>query len=450
MSDGNGGSATARATVSVGVAPPPSVSWDSRLSTLGIQLVEADAAPGAWYWKLVDGRFESDGEILPPPGGGDESHGTHAIYVKALGSANQPIENQEATVSWPTGNPTSSASLRTKGSFDGYWGNFPMAGGWCPFYPDGGRGPYGARVAGAPSDAVWGMGMPCNRHVSYRYVWKWTQKPLVSSRLTIHGGFGGPMSLDFVSKAKPGLVKILDSFGAAAEVKRVSPQTKVIGRAYLDSQPMDGDPVLRAREWWTRMRSVVQQYPEVDYWEGYNEPVVQTTAGMDWYARFEVERVRLLAAEGRKACIGNFSVGNPDLPLWPAFYPAIDAALAQDGILGLHEYGTPMQQWFDNGSGEGWLCGRYRKLYRQYLIPSGRRIPLAITECGVDVVAPVGWRNHFTAEQYLDQLKWYDRILKQDGYVLGATIFALEIPGWYDFDIAPLVDPLADYVAARP
>jgi hypothetical protein len=109
-----------------------------------------------------------------------------------------------------------------------------------------------------------------------------------------------------------------------------------------------------------------------------------------------------------------------------------------------------MQQYFDEGSGEGWLCGRYRKLYRQYLIPSGRRIPLAITECGVDVVAPVGWKNHFTAEEYLEQLKWYDRVLKQDDYVLGATIFALEIPGWWDFDIAPIVDPLAAYVGARP
>jgi hypothetical protein len=34
--------------------------------------------------------------------------------------------------------------------------------------------------------------------------------------------------------------------------------------------------------------------------------------------------------------------------------------------------------------------------------------------------------------------------------VLGATIFALEIPGWYDFDIAPIVDPLAAFVASRP
>lgn len=53
-----------------------------------------------------------------------------------------------------------------------------------------------------------------------------------------------------------------------------------------------------------------------------------------------------------------------------------------------------------------------------------------MTETGVDVVAPVGWKNHFTEEEYLEQLKWYDRVLWEDDYVVGATIFALEIPGW--------------------
>ncbi len=167
---------------------------------------------------------------------------------------------------------------------------------------------------------------------------------------------------------------------------------------------------------------------------------------MSWYAQFEAERVRLLAANGLKACIANFSVGNPDLPLWPHFYPAFEAAQAHGGILGLHEYGTPMQQHFDEQSGEGWFTARYRKLYRQYLIPDGKVIPLAITETGVDVVPPVGWKNHYIEAEYLEQLKWYDSVLLEDDYVLGATIFALEIPGWWSFDIAPIVDELVDYV----
>ena len=433
--------------------PPPSPGpegWDPRLDELGLTVITADVPEASWYWALIGGVFESDGEILPPPGGGSESSGTHSIYVKALSSDGSPVEGQEATVSWPRESPTEHVAIQTKAAIDGFWGDFPMAGGsWCPFFPDGPRGPYGARMAGAPSDQVWGMGMPCNRHVSFRFTWRWTQKAptAAKSKLTIHGGFGGPLSMQFVERAKPRLVKILDSFSAAPEIKRLSPGTVIIGRAYLATQPMDGDPVQRAREWWDRSRAIVLQYPEIDYWEAYNEPIIQTSDLMSWYAAFEAERVRLLAEHGRRACIGNFSTGNPDLPLWADFFPAIDAARAAGGILGVHEYGTPMQQFFDEAAGEGWLCGRYRKLYRQYLIPNDKGIPLAITETGVDVVPPVGWKNHFTEDEYLQQLEWYDRLLLQDDYVLGATIFALEIPGWWSFDIAPIVDRLADYVA---
>ena len=105
-----------------------------------------------------------------------------------------------------------------------------------------------------------------------------------------------------------------------------------------------------------------------------------------------------------------------------------------------------MQQYFDSASGEGWLCGRYRKVYRQHLIPSGKVLPLAITETGVDGVAPTGWKNHYSGDQYLSQLQWYDSLMRQDDYVLGATIFSLEIPGWAPFDIAPIAGPLTDYV----
>ncbi len=455
VSDGRGGEDTANVSVTVsGASPPPGgVSWDPRLSTLGLEVIEADVPPGTWYWKLTTAVFESDGEILPPPDGGSESHGTHSIYVKALNPDGSPIENQEALVSWPRDDPTQQASIRTKAAIDDFWGDFPMAGGWCPFFPDGPRGPYGARVApvtDVASDEVWGMGMPCNRHVSYRLTWKWSQKDSGQSKLSIHGGFGGPLSMQFVDRAKPRIVKILDSFSAAPEIRRLSPETEIIGRAFLPTQPMDGDPLQRAREWWDSQRALILQYPDIDYWEAYNEPIIQTPELMAWYAAFESERVRLLAEHGLRACIGNFSVGNTDLPLWPHFYPAFDAAKAHGGILGLHEYGTPMQQHFDESVGEGWFTGRYRKLYRQYLIPADKDIPLAITETGVDVVVSVGWKHHFTEEEYLDQLMWYDSILLEDDYVLGATIFALEIPGWWSFDIAPIVDQLADYVAVDP
>jgi hypothetical protein len=41
---------------------------------------------------------------------------------------------------------------------------------------------------------------------------------------------------------------------------------------------------------------------------------------------------------------------------------------------------------------------------------------------------------------------WYDRLLLEDELVLGATIFSLEIPNWFDFDIAPIMDLLTAHV----
>jgi hypothetical protein len=40
--------------------------------------------------------------------------------------------------------------------------------------------------------------------------------------------------------------------------------------------------------------------------------------------------------------------------------------------------------------------------------------------------------------------------MRADSYVLGATIFSLEIPGWDSFDIAEVAGPLTDYVRTTP
>lgn len=149
-------------------------------------------------------------------------------------------------------------------------------------------------------------------------------------------------------------------------------------------------------------------------------------------------------------------MGIPDVTdggaLWRAFYPAIDAAKANGGVLGLHEYSTPtMRNQFDESSGEGWLTGRYRKVYRHILIPDGRTIPLIITECGIDggVIGQAGngWKHYASAQEYFNQLIWYDGLIKEDSYVLGATVFCLEIPDWDSFDIAEVMNYLTPYVA---
>ena len=90
-------------------------------------------------------------------------------------------------------------------------------------------------------------------------------------------------------------------------------------------------------------------------------------------------------------CVGNFATGCPDVTnatMINAFLPAIRAAKEQyDAILGLHEYSAPWMWTCFNGTvanGTGWLTGRYRKLYNQFLIPNDISIPLVLTELGID------------------------------------------------------------------
>jgi hypothetical protein len=290
-----------------------------------------------------------------------------------------------------------------------------------------------------------------------------------------------------VLSVKPAVAKFVGEWGMAASV---STGTLVIGRQHnreftAEDQYRAGEsPEDAARRFVNHQKATYQANPEITYWEGHNEPVWSDGDGMAWYAQFEIERMRLMHETGRKCILGNFSTGQPDLDLWPAFMPAIGYGLAAnfEPILGLHEYSSPWMWWMtgphqmdpheDQGD-EGWTTLRYRKVYRQHLIPNGLAIPLVITECGLDIVSPRpasypagAWRNlcdwwklyHGAntdcAEFYTQQLLWYEQELLKDDYVVGATIFTWGNWGdpWNAFDVAgtQVEDKLIGHVRAWP
>lgn len=90
------------------------------------------------------------------------------------------------------------------------------------------------------------------------------------------------------------------------------------------------------------------------------------------------------------------------------------------------------------------MTGRYRKLYEQFLLPTDRKIPLVVTETGVDN-SPCGgspnlggWAAYCSfwaqngypgtcEEQYMSQLAWYDAVMRADEYVIGSTVFCLGV-----------------------
>jgi hypothetical protein len=286
-------------------------------------------------------------------------------------------------------------------------------------------------------------------------------------------------------QAKPAVVKFVGDWGTAANIPA---GILVIGAkaGNYDAQlqrTTGKTPREAAEQFVGDMRPTYEANPAITYWEGHNEPVWNSADEMDWYAQFEIERMKIMADMELKCVIGNYASGSPPLNLWPAFVPALKVARDYEALLGVHEYSCPWMWWMtgkyqmdpdeDQGD-EGWTTLRYRKIYRQHLIPAGvGDVPLVITETGVDPLVnpkPPGaksgtwsqlgdyWREHDNepdaADFYFRQLVWYDEELQKDDYVIGATIFTFGNWGgtWKHFDIAgtPVAEKLIAYAQQDP
>lgn len=281
-----------------------------------------------------------------------------------------------------------------------------------------------------------------------------------------------PAIMDFVRQARPAVMKAVGDFGFLAEVKEASPRTITIGRFPASNQDIAGNPEEAARQFVAEQLSYYEQNPYVDYWEGWNEPDPNMES-MSWYARFEQERVRQMAAHGYRAAVGGFSAGVPELDEFALFVPAIRTALEHNGILSLHEYAAPTMDYlygdplpgYPAYADRGSLTFRYRWFYREILEPNDLVIPLVISESGIDGIIGgrpgpdgLGWRDFQSywqeqgrwgssgVEAYINQLAWYDSGLRQDGYVIGFTIFTAGGGSrWTSYEVNDILPNLAGY-----
>jgi hypothetical protein len=259
--------------------------------------------------------------------------------------------------------------------------------------------------------------------------------------------------------AQVAIVKALDDFGYLRQVKNISPDTTRIARSnqWPAVDPV-GSPVEKAQEMMEKHMSIWELNREhVDYWEILNEPDPPTIEGHVWLAEFFIASMDIAEANGYKLALFSYSVGVPEWEEWEAIVATGVFSRAQRGghILSLHEYGWPTMdaRWGEPLPGKpaysdrGVLAGRYRHLYRDFLIPLGQVIPLAITECGFDPsLVRTGWDPHWK-ERYVDEVTWYDERLREDDYVLGCSLFTLgPIPPWTDWDYSSLLDDLAEHI----
>jgi hypothetical protein len=309
------------------------------------------------------------------------------------------------------------------------------------------------------------------------YIPDYAPRPeLGPSKLGIHVARpNSPAIMEFVRAAQPAVVKGVDDLGFLAEVKAASPQTVIIGRLSVDPQDYGGEPEAAAAALVARQLPQLLQHPYVDYWEGWNEPDPNLDR-MDWYARFEAERVRQLAQHGLRAAVGGFSTGVPELNEFPLFLPAIEAAKAHNGILTLHEYAAPDLTFlygdplpgYPTYPDRGPLLFRYRWFYRDILEPRGLVIPLVISEAGIDGILGnrpgpdgLGWQDfqEFWVAQgwgpdgqtaFLNQLQWVDNEARQDEYVIGYTLFtAGGGRAWDTYELDRFLPQLATYVTSQ-
>lgn len=309
------------------------------------------------------------------------------------------------------------------------------------------------------------------------FVPDYTPRPeLGPSKMGIHVARpNSPLIMEFVRAAQPAVVKAVDDLGFLAEVKEASPGTVTVGRLSVNPQDYVGEPEAAARALVAQQLPTLLQHPAVDYWEGWNEPDPGPDR-MDWYARYEAERVRALAEHGLRAAVGGFSTGVPELDEFALFVPAVEAAQAHGGILTLHEYAAPDITFlygdplpgYPTYPDRGPLMFRYRWFYRDVLEPRGLTIPLVISEAGIDGILGnrpgpdgLGWRDfqNFWVEQgwgpdgpeaFINQLSWLDNEARQDPYVIGYALFtAGGGRAWESYDLNGFLPRLAEYVVSQ-
>ena len=175
-------------------------------------------------------------------------------------------------------------------------------------------------------------------------------KPL-GELLTLHLQTPVPGWLDYVAAVKPGWVKLIGNFEAARDIKRVSPETKVLIRHHDDDNAKylnNPDKTLAAALFLGRFwDALLTNAPWIDAVEGLNETIATgDMAGIEKAVEFEVAFAEILGSwcehvsiEGVVPCLLNTAVGNPQHGYETAkLVPAVEAAIQYGGYISYHNY----------------------------------------------------------------------------------------------------------------
>jgi hypothetical protein len=257
------------------------------------------------------------------------------------------------------------------------------------------------------------------------------------SKLSLHLNAFPARVFDVIAQMQPTIVKVFN-YPSDINIDTIlarSPRTVVVYRQYtnLDYHSPADAFFAELRDTFNKLsgRGIL--------WEGMNEPVVNSIDDARALNAWTVRFAQLVHAQGELVAGFSWSTGNP--VQLAQVIPYLTAAAAAVDVHAFHEY---YSTW---GGEKDW--GRYRQF--EALLPPSSRKPVVITEAGLDDNGDPttgGYRGKISNSEYLDILKRYDNLLLFDSYVLGATIYQWGDGNWPSFDLSPVIDPLASYVAS--
>lgn len=311
--------------------------------------------------------------------------------------------------------------------------------------------------------------------------------------LHLHGAGQYARIVDYYRRSGSKVVKFMNfrDIDLMNELKAMG--VTIIYRLHTDDQSLGGN---RAKDFTRELVSKVAGTP-IDFAEGYNE-AHGDRGDIGRYAAMEIDRMKALEAVGKKAIIGNFSLGTPEITdggkTWEEFRPALRHAHANGHALGLHEYAGPYMQYYTktpdgrnqwknnaftgistdpslywNPALTGWVTLRYRDVYALFRSWGLGDLPLYITEGGIDDSIPRPgpngrgykdfddgvWDRLPGIGDYAEQRRWYMWQASHDKFVKGVVDFGWQgtSTGWQAFDLetdAPMVERIIAREADLP
>jgi hypothetical protein len=248
------------------------------------------------------------------------------------------------------------------------------------------------------------------------------------SKIGLQSQSGIIVDLGKILRKKPVSWKLLGNalnLGIARTIRQQSPRTFLVIRTGGNWAVDDNGFIQRYADEASTIAEPFQREGLCDLLEPPNEPVVQTVELAKLLNDRQVQYAQIMKARGYRVGAYNFSVGNPDYPLWPFLQ---DGIRASDYWLLLHEYGAPFMD-----SDPVNLALRHRKAIALCAPDVRAHVKVGITESGIDlgsIGSAGGYRrtpqpsgDRRIIDDFLEQLTWYDAELAKDAYVQWVNLF---------------------------